>query len=193
MFSPRCRLGHRNIFPAPRYGDIHSHLGRWELYRNGQPGLIDFDAIESKYSPHACFPSRVWCGLIANATAECTADCPAAPHVAPAAASPDARLSPPVDPHDFVLEHYDVEMADDDRFEAGDDDRRSASPSLQVSPRTFLHQRRDLFNLDDGASPLTTEAPAITTTIPVDSPLAPIVRPLLSVPWACSLTPSPAQ
>ena len=99
----------------------------------------------------------------------------------------------PVDPHDFVLEHYDVEMADDDRFEAGDDDRRSASPSLQVSPRTFLHQRRDLFNLDDGASPLTTEAPAITTTIPVDSPLAPIVRPLLSVPWACSLTPSPAQ
>ena len=172
---------------APRFGDIHGHLGRWQLHRDRQPGLADYNEIESRYSPHACFAQRVWCELIENAQAACGEQCP----LAPVAQTANEVLSPePLSPDVLIVHEGVVEISDHEHFDLDDDDDDSVlSLSAQTSPRTFVRQAREaLFLRDDDSTVTASTSSDHQAVIAVDSPLAPTVCPVLWLLACLSLT-----
>lgn len=130
---------HTLLFPlisvtVPRFGDIHSHLGRWDLYNARHPALRDYMDVQRKYATHPCFPMRVLAGLNTNHfVAECVQACP----VPIAFDSPERVPSPDIDEAERPLVDGPYPRVDDVDM---DQHARSPSPSELESPRTFLRR-----------------------------------------------------
>ena len=61
---------------APRFGDLSATLARFSLYDRGIVGMSDYFSIAATFSPHPCFPRRVFLPLHEGEKPACLPSCP---------------------------------------------------------------------------------------------------------------------
>ncbi|KAI0684623.1 hypothetical protein C8T65DRAFT_681618 [Cerioporus squamosus] len=129
---------------VPRYGDIHSHLSRVDLWMKGLPGLNDYLDILCRTEPHPCFGPRVFTGVEPSFQARCIEACPE-PRLLSQPASPE--------PQDVPLPADDVPDTADRMMDEREDDERPPTPQSPLVTPTDVTAPLFLPNPDVSEAP----------------------------------------